>query len=328
MFHKSSLLFLIICVCGIGSSASFADDFFSKANALYDNGQYKEAVPFYRAAIDEGRYEPFAWFNLGNTLVQLQKNEVALVAYRRTVELLPDFVKAWVLLGDLYFLGDDLGNSIASYKRAIELGEDTDHIHYALGECFWKSGDYTLAQKHYERALYLNPDRMGAWYGLADIYESLNDYEFAIKTLNNAIQQTASAGADAYFTISNYYQSMDSLSKALTAMEDGLLIDPQNVSARRYLAQMYLKANSPWMAVFTIEEGLRYNKEKAVLLVDLGQIYFEQKRYEEAFECFLEAWKLGNSQGRIGAENVGHTWYNAGNQEQAEIIYKRIRERK
>ncbi len=35
---------------------------------------------------------------------------------------------------------------------------------------------------------------------------------------------------------------MDSLSKALTAMEDGLLIDPQNVSARRYLAQMYLKA--------------------------------------------------------------------------------------
>ena len=95
LFHKSSLLFLIICVCGIGSSASFADDFFSKANALYDNGQYKEAVPFYRAAIDEGRYEPFAWFNLGNTLVQLQKNEVALVAYRRTVELLPDFVKAW-----------------------------------------------------------------------------------------------------------------------------------------------------------------------------------------------------------------------------------------
>jgi tetratricopeptide (TPR) repeat protein len=80
---------------------------------------------------------------------------VALVAYRRTVELLPDFVKAWVLLGDLYFLGDDLGKFYCTYKRAIELGEDTDHIHYALGECFWKSGDYTLAQKHYERALYL-----------------------------------------------------------------------------------------------------------------------------------------------------------------------------
>jgi hypothetical protein len=42
LFHKSSLLFLIICVCGIGSSASFADDFFSKAIALYDNGQFKK----------------------------------------------------------------------------------------------------------------------------------------------------------------------------------------------------------------------------------------------------------------------------------------------
>ncbi len=61
------------------------------------------------------------------------------------------------------------------------------------------------------------------------------------------------------------------------------------------------------MAIFTIEEGLRYNKEKAVLLVDLGAKFTLNKNVvRRLLSAFLEAWKLGNSQGRIGAENVGH----------------------
>ncbi|MBR2308553.1 MAG: tetratricopeptide repeat protein, partial [Fibrobacter sp.] len=88
-----------------------AEDYFFKANELYDQGKYKEAVPLYRAAIDEGRYEPFAWFNLGNALVQLDRKQVAMVAYKRTVELLPNFEKAWMLLGDLYYLADSPGDA-------------------------------------------------------------------------------------------------------------------------------------------------------------------------------------------------------------------------
>ena len=56
-----------------------AEDYFFKANELYDQGKFKEAVPLYRAAIDEGRYEPFAWFNLGNAMVQLDRKQVAMV---------------------------------------------------------------------------------------------------------------------------------------------------------------------------------------------------------------------------------------------------------
>jgi tetratricopeptide (TPR) repeat protein len=55
------------------------------------------------------------------------------------------------------------------------------------------------------------------------------------------------------------------------------------------------------MAIFTLEEGLRHKKGKADLNLDLGQIYFTQKRYDEAFECYMKAWLAGNSQGRIGA---------------------------
>lgn len=323
MSVKKVLLF-ILCACGF----IFAEDYFAKANSLYDEGKYKESVPFYRAAIDEGRYEPFAWFNLGNALVQLKRPSVALVAYRRAVELLPDFKRAWILLGDLYYIGGDIGMAIASYGRAIELGEDTDHLHFALAECYLRANDYTNAERHYERTLYLNPDRMDAWYGLADVYEKLGDYENAIITLQKALQFTATAGADVHFTLSHFYTEMDSTKKALHSMENGLLMMPENVSARRYLAQMYVHAGEPWMALFTLEDGLRYKAGKADLYVDIGQIYFSQKRYDEAFENYLSAWKLGASQGRLGAENVGHIWYNAGEEAKADSLYRRIREKR
>ena len=320
----SSLVLLILAAVPLFA----AEDYFFKANELYDQGKYKEAVPLYRAAIDEGRYEPFAWFNLGNAMVQLDRKQVAMVAYKRTVELLPSFEKAWMLLGDLYYLAGDAGEAIAAYKRAIELGVESDHVHFALAECYLKGRDWTLAQKNFERALQLNPDRMDAWYGLAEVYEKLGDYEYAIKTLQNALQMTATAGADVHFTLAYYYRSMDSTRQSLNEMENGILMDPENVSARRYLAQMYVKNESPWMAIFTLEEGLRHNKGKGDLNLDLGQIYFNQKRYDEAFECYMKAWIAGSSQGRIGAENVGHVYSNAGDTEKAESLYKRIREKK
>ena len=325
----SKRILLAVCFLLLLTFNSFAaDDFFFKANELYDQGRYKESVKYYRAAIDDGRYEPFAWFNLGNALVQLGKKEVAMVAYKRTVELLPDFVKAWMLLGDLYYLAESPSDAIVAYNRAIELGTETDHIHFALAECYMKGSDWTLAQKHFERALALNPDRMDAWYGLAEVYEKLGDYEYAVKTLKNALQMTATAGADVHYTLSYYYRSMDSTRLALNEMENGIMMDPENVSARRYLAQMYVKNESPWMAIFTLEEGLRHKKGIADLNLDLGQIYFTQKRYDEAFECYMKAWRAGNSQGRIGAENVGHIFSNAGDTEKAETLYARIRDKK
>ena len=96
---RPAVFYLLVICLFISSFSHAAEDYFFKANELYDQGKFKESIPLYRAAIDEGRYEPFAWFNLGNAMVQLDRKQVAMVAYKRTVELLPNFEKAWMLLG-------------------------------------------------------------------------------------------------------------------------------------------------------------------------------------------------------------------------------------
>jgi len=302
-----------------------AEDFFKKANGLYDQGKYADAVMVYRAAIREGQYEPFAWFNLGNSLVQLQKHNLAMVAYKRATELAPRFVKPWVLLGDLYYIHGDIGMALSHYARARELGEAGEHIDYATASCYLQARDYVSAERYFEKVLQANPDRLDAWFGMAEGYEKTGDFEQAAHVLRKAIQLSASVNAEVYYTLSYYYTSMDSLALSVMAMEDGLMLSPGNVSARRHLAQMYQQQGSPWMAIFTLEQGLQSQAPGVRdLYVDLGQIYFSQKRYEEALDHYTKAWKLGSYPGRTGVENVGNTWYNLGDKVRAETVYKML----
>lgn len=302
-------------------------DFFAQGNQFYDQGKYMDAVKYYRAAIQEEQMTPFAWFNLGNTLVQLGKHHLAVVAYRRSAELAPTFVRPWLLLGDLYFIHGDIGLAVASYKRARDLGDDSEHLHYALAECYRQGHDYTEAAREYEAVLKRNPDRIECWFSLAEIQEKMEDISQAVRVLKEAIQLTPTAGADAYFYLAYLQLQQDSLKPAITAMEDGLLLNPGNQMARRHLATLYAEQNSPWMSIFTLEQGLsgKGSREDRDLEVDLGQIYFEQQRFPEALDHFIRAWKYGSTQGRIGAENVGNAWFNLGDSLQAENAYRRVR---
>jgi tetratricopeptide (TPR) repeat protein len=289
------------------ASLSFAQNYFEQANTLYDEGKYAEAVPVYRSAIRARQLEPYAWFNMGNALVHLGRNDLALVAYNRSKELAPHFPRPWVLLGDLYYTYGDLGLALASYGRARELGEDSEHLDYATAAAGLRLKDYTMAERYFEAVLNRNPDRIDAWFGLAEAYSQIGDYQMAAGTLKKAIDLSPAAGADVYFTLAYYYTQMDSAGAATLAMENALMLSPQNAGARRYLAQMYVRQGSPWMAIWTLEQGIAAggsNREVRELCVDLGQIFFGQKRYDEALAAFTKAWKLGSPQGRIGMDNV------------------------
>lgn len=316
-----------IWIVVIATAVCAKQNFFVEANKLYDQGKYLEAVKYYRGAIQNGEFEPYAWFNLGNTLVRLEKHHLALVAYRRAIELAPRFVRPWVLLGDLYFIHDVPGMAIVAYKRAVELGEDSEHLHYALGESYRKLREFALAEKEYETVVRRNPDRVDCWFALASIREELKDPEDAVRLLRKAVDQSPAAGADVHFYMAFLYQQQDSVHQSIRSLEDGLMLNPGQQVARRHLANLYLQGGSPWMALFTLEQGLdkATGNAKHELQVDLGQIYFEQKRLDESFQYFFEAWKSGSSQGRIGAENVANVWFNQGDTLRAEEAYRRIR---
>jgi len=318
---RIAVLFAVFAV----ASAFSAEDFFKRANELYDAGKYAEAVPVYRAAIKNGQLEPYAWFNLGNALVHLKQNHVAIVAYKRAAELAPDFAKPWMLLGDISYSYGDYGQAAAYYGRAVELGEKNEHLNYAMASAYLNLKAYVLAERYFEQTLNENPDRQEAWLGLAECARQIGDFRQAAEILQKALQKSVNVSPDLYYTLSYYYQQQDSLKAAIRSMENGLYLDSKNSSARRYLAGLYEKGNSPWMAIWTLEQGIAAGGGIAELEMDLAEIYFKQKRLSEALDHYQKAMKAGSAAARIGVENVGHAFYNQGDSLQAEAAYKMLR---
>jgi len=318
---RIAILFAVFAV----AIAFSKEDFFKRANELYDAGKYAEAVPVYRAAIKNGQLEPYAWFNLGNTLVHLKQNHVAIVAYKRAAELAPGFAKPWMLLGDILYSYGDYGQAVVYYGRAAELGEKNEHLNYAMASAYLNLKAYVFAERYFEQTLNENPDRQEAWLGLAECARQTGDFQQATGILQKALQKSINISPDLYYTLSYYYLQQDSLKAAIRSMENGLYLDGKNSSARRYLAGLYEKGDSPWMAIWTLEQGISMGSGIAELEMDLAEIYFKQKRLSEALEHYQKAMKAGSAAARIGIENVGHAFYNQGDSQQAEAAYKALR---
>ena len=305
------------------------DSWFLAANEAYGRGDFKEAARLYRLSIQNGQREAFSWFNLGNTLVQLGKNPLAMVAYRRCLELAPGFSRAWVQLGDLLFFGGEYSEAAGAYTRALELdGSDKTHVHAALGEIALRSGAWTDAQFQFERALARDPDRAELWFALAEAYEGLQDWDAAIETLKSSLERSPSAGAETWFRLGLLHEKTGNLKAMRRAFDEGLALDPGNVAFRIYLARSWSAEGAPWMAVFTLEEGLSRGADRrddSDLRLELANTLFAQKRFDEALEQYRVLARRGDPLGRAGIENVAGSWWNAGDTARAGELLKEIR---
>lgn len=299
------------------------DEWFLAANQAYANRDFSEAARLYRASIKNGEQVVFSWFNLGNTLVQLNRNDLAMVAYRRTVELAPHFGRAWVQIGDLLFLSGSLAEAVAPYRRALELEVlDEVHVRHALAEIAIALGEWTEAQFHLERTLTLEPDRVDLWFALTATHEGLKDWRAAESTLLQALERAPSAGAEVWFQMAILREKQGDRLGLRRALEEGLLLDPYQTPFRRWLAQLWVEEGSPWMAIFVLEEGL-FRGENDDLREDLANLFFEQKRYDEALLHYQALAQKGHSIGRIGIENISNTYWNLGDTARARSVMLR-----
>jgi tetratricopeptide (TPR) repeat protein len=116
----------------------------------------------------------FAWFERGCVLdTQSGKAAEALAAYRRAVELAPDFADAWCNLGTVHFHRGERGEARSCYERA--LAADADHLeaNFNLANLLDDEGRRETALHHYKAAVRVDPSFADARLNLALLYDRL-----------------------------------------------------------------------------------------------------------------------------------------------------------
>jgi len=88
---------------------------------------------------------------------------------QRALEINPRFVKALVLLAQLYAQTDRHEQAIDRLQSAIAWGANYADLHYALGKLCQEKGYLAKARSHYRRALRINDTYCAAREALAGL---------------------------------------------------------------------------------------------------------------------------------------------------------------
>jgi len=123
-----------------------------KAAVLGRLGDYDGAIALYEGVLAEHPSQPKGWMSLGHSYKTVGRQADSVAAYRKTLELAPQFGEAWWSLANLKtvkFTPEDVAAMRAQLARQDISDEDRFHLHYALGKALEDAGDAAASFAQY-----------------------------------------------------------------------------------------------------------------------------------------------------------------------------------
>ena len=184
-------------------------------------GQNEKAIDSYKQAIRLAPDQIFAWNNLGNLCLQIDRNNEAMIAFQKTLESNPSDPIAWNGMGNVYTRSGYVDDAIAAFKKSIELAPSLSHPWNGLGEVYANNGRLNEAIDAYQEAIALDGRSIKPWLGLAKLYEHQERYRDASKAYQQALMidpKNAVVWNDLgciYVMAKSYQDAIDALTKAI-----------------------------------------------------------------------------------------------------------------
>jgi tetratricopeptide (TPR) repeat protein len=148
------------------------------------------ALKMLEAMMDEKEPpSPAFEFILGNAYYAGNKLEQAEKSYRSAVTRFPNFVRAWVNLGILYYTSNRFADAAPCFSRAVVLGERDPATFGLLGFCLEKEGNVVSAEMAYMQALSGDPGNSDWKEGLLRIYIEGKQFGRAESLVKNLIKE-------------------------------------------------------------------------------------------------------------------------------------------
>jgi tetratricopeptide (TPR) repeat protein len=299
-----------------------------EAEALLQAQQYAQAEEKLQALIAARDKDPQAWFDLGFAQGHQGKTQEAIAAYRKAVDLAPDWFEANLNLGvDLARAGNsaaavpvlkhavelkpasggpqtlgrawlslaqateeegDLKNAAAAYDKASDFNPSDAHLITRAGILLQRAGDGAGAEQHYRRAA--EAGDAGGMAQLVNLLSSQKRYADAETWLHKYAAQNPKDTA-ASVQLSRLLAAEGKTEDAIAVLRplSGPAASPD---INRALAELYLDNKQYAEAAPLLRQLLEKNPADPQLHLDLGVALLHQLKYAEAEAELVKAIRL------------------------------------
>jgi superkiller protein 3 len=197
---------------------------------------------------------------LDRRIKEVKELKEVIAAYRKAIQLNPNYVEAYNGLGNALYDKKELDEAIAAYRKAIELNPKYADAYNGLGNALKDQKELDKAIAAYRKAIQLNPNYAAAYNNLGNALKVQKKLDEAIAAYRKAIQLDSNF-AFPYNGLGNALYKQKKLDEAIAAYRKAIQLDPNHAYA--------------------------YN--------GLGLVFQEQGKFKEAIEQFKKSIALDSN---------------------------------
>jgi Flp pilus assembly protein TadD len=155
----------------------------AEANKLFQEGKFEGALAAYREAAAQAPQDAIIQYNIGVTLLAMEKLDEAVAAFKRTIEIQPENVLALKGLGQIYGKMRIYEESVKFYSLATRLSSNDPEALFNLGVSQMNLGNQEAAKEAFQKSIACNESYADSYYQLGLIFLNQGKTEEALTAL-------------------------------------------------------------------------------------------------------------------------------------------------
>jgi len=153
-------------------------DFNNQAIKAYNSQQYKDAEKAFKKAIELDPNYAEAYANLGALYAKFKEYDKAIKLYQESIKRKPSYAGAYTNLGNALNKTARHEEAVYFHKMAISLDDKSANHFSNCASAYKNLGRFDKAKEYYKKALRLDPEHINAHFDLATVLLQTKEFVF------------------------------------------------------------------------------------------------------------------------------------------------------
>jgi tetratricopeptide (TPR) repeat protein len=280
------LALILTLIAALFSACSFDPNvrkqkYFESGQRYFEGAKYPEAAIEYTNAIKIDPNYGEAHYQLAETYIKLQKQQLAYQELMRTVELQPENYQARIGLANLLILGHDFQQAQEQTTLLLQKRPNDPAVHSAVSGLLLAQGNLPGAIDEIQKAVALDPNRSDLHLELA-MLQLRNNQPDAAETNFKRVIELDPRETKAQLLLGTFYQSRNRFAEAEQQFRRAMSLDPTNPEPLAPLAGLYSAEGKRADAEDLLKQAKRDFPNNPAGYRLLGEFYFANGEMDKA----------------------------------------------
>jgi serine/threonine-protein kinase len=270
---------------------------------LRGTGEYEMALVQYRRALELEPTSDDAVAGLAGAYASLGNAQEAEATYRKAIALRPRYWLGYNSLGGFYFSHGRFPEAAAMFGQVVSIAPDSFRGWSNLGGAYIREGRYAEAIEMLQRSISIRPT-YAAYSNLATTFFELRQFDDAAREYTRALQVDdrdyvvwGNLG-NAYFYAGHRDRAAPALEKAVALAKEKLKVNPRDATVFGDLASYYSMLGQTQLTLENVSRALQFAPADPDVLFKAALVYSDS-RPDLALQLLDDALRHGLSVSRV-----------------------------